>query len=138
LYYDANNALDIEAPAQNLVSKYITLRPIYEFENKEDYNQNSMINLYITQASPLEDAVGVESILQINVVCNVDNWELLDDKIRPMQIANRIIKLLNNKKFTASNKLVFNGLADLIISKTMCGYALLFEITDGSGEKQKF
>ena len=138
LFYDSNDALNIEAPDRKKVEKYVTLRPVYQFENKDDYNQNSMINIYMTQASPLDDTVGVDSILQINVICNVDIWELVDDKIRPLQIANRVIKLLDNKKFTTSNKLSFDSLTDLIISKTVCGYALLFSLVDGSGEKQKF
>lgn len=138
LFYDSNDALVNEAPKKESVKEYITLRPIYQFENKENYNQNSMINIYMTQATPGDDLPIVDSILQINVVCNIDNWELVNDKIRPIQIANKIIKLVNNRKFTTSNKLVFSTLTDLIISKTVCGYALLFELTDGSGEQQKF
>ena len=138
LYFDSNDALQCFVPEDAKLEKYITLRPIYEFENKEDYDQNSMINIYMTQASPYEDIVKVDGILQVNVICNVDIWELVDNKIRPLQIADRIITLVNNHKFTASNKLVLNTVTDLIVSKSMVGYALLFEITDGSGETDKF
>lgn len=139
LYYDTTNALDLEAPsAKQMGNKYITLRPIFEFENKGDYSQNSIVNIYTTEISPLEDTQACVGVLQINVVCNLDLWELDDAKIRPMQLAEKVIQLVHNQKLTVSNKIVFNSMTDLIISKKMVGYALLFEITDGSGEIDKF
>ena len=138
LFHDSNNALQMLAPQEAEVKDYITLKPVFEFENKEDYTQNSIINIYMTQTDPLEDVVGVDSTVQINVVCNVDIWELIDNKIRPIQLVNRIIKLINGCKFTASNKLVLTTITDLIINKKMVGYAILFEITDGSGTNEKF
>lgn len=138
LFHDSNNALNMLPPLIPEVEDYITLRPIFEFENKEDYMQNSMINIYTTQILPADDIKKIDGVVQINVVCNGDKWELVDSKIRPMQLCDRIIQLVNNKKFTISNKVVFNTMTDLIISKKVYGYALLFEITDGGGEIEKF
>lgn len=138
LFFDSNNALFCTLPEDINLDKYITLRPVYEFENKKEYDQNSMINIYMTQASPYEDVEKVAGVLQVNVICNVDIWELVDNKIRPLQLVDRIVKLVNGHKFTASNKIVLNTISDLIVSKTMVGYALLFEITDGSGKTDKF
>ena len=138
LFHDSNNALNMLPPYEKETEKYITLKPIFEFENKEEYNQNSIVNVYVTEIIPTDEEVSFTGILQINVACNIDIWDLLDNKIRPLQICNRIIKLLNNKKFTVSNKLTLSNMTDLIINKKMIGYALLFEITDGSGEKDNF
>lgn len=138
LFHDSNNALNMLAPHIKETEKYITLKPIFEFENKEEYNQNSIINIYVTEIIPTDEEVSLTGILQINVACNIDIWDLIDNKIRPLQICNRIIKLLNNKKFTISNKLILSNMTDLIINKKMIGYALLFEITDGSGENNNF
>lgn len=138
LYHDSNNALNMLAPTVQQAENYITLKPIFDFENKEEYAQNSIINIYTTQLMPGDETKKLDGVIQINVVCNEEKWELTDSKIRPIQICNRIIKLVNGCKFAASNKLVFDTMTDLIISKTLFGYALLFEITDGSGEKEKF
>lgn len=138
LFHDSNNALNMPAPRIEQVEKYITLKPIYDFENKEDYSQNSVINIHTTQAMPGGESKIVNGALQINVVCNEEKWELINSKIRPMQICNTIIKLIDNCKFTVSNKIVFDAMTDLIISKKLFGYALLFAITDGSEEKEKF
>ena len=40
------------APQEKEAESYITLKPIYDFENKEPYAQNSMINIYTTQIVP--------------------------------------------------------------------------------------
>ena len=138
IFYDSNDALNIDAPSIKDTAEYITLRPIFEFENKENFEKNSMINIYTTQCVPVEDSKAIIAVLQVNVVCNLDIWELVDDKIRPMQIADRVINLVDGHKFTVFNILEFNTMTDLIISKKMVGYALLFSITDGSGEIDKF
>ena len=138
LFHDSNNALNMLAPSELEVDNYITLKPIFEFENKEEYNQNSIVNIYVTEIIPTDNEVSFTGILQINVACNIDVWDLLDNKIRPIQICNQIIKLLNKKKFTISNNLELSNMTDLIINKKMIGYALLFEITDGSGENNNF
>lgn len=138
VYNDSNNALNMETPDIDKVNKYITLRPIYQFENMADFSQNSMINIYFTDGSPQEEEVGIEGIIQINVVVNIDKWELVDNKIRPIHLANRIIKLLNDKKFTISNSLSLENINQLIISKQLVGYALLFNVIDGSGDLDKY
>jgi len=138
LFHDSNNAINMPPPLKKQVEDYITLRPIFNFENKEDYSKNSVINIYTTQVLPGDEEKKIDGVIQINVVCNEEVWELVDSKIRPIQICNRIIELINNCKFTVSNKIVFNTMTDLIISKTLFGYALLFEITDGSGKIDKF
>lgn len=138
VYNDSNNALNMETPDIDKVNKYITLRPIYQFENMADFSQNSMINIYFTDGSPQEEEVGIEGVIQINIVVNIDKWELVDNKIRPIHLVNRIIKLLNDKKFTISNSLSLENINQLIISKQMVGYALLFNVIDGSGDLDKF
>lgn len=138
LYNDSNNALNLDTPETSLVDKYITLYPIFEFENKADYTQNSMINIVLTDAKPNEDEVGVTGVLQISVVVNIDKWTLIENKIRPLELVTEIIKALDNQKFTVSNTLHLHSIQQLVLSKQLVGYALLFEITDGSGKLNNY
>ena len=138
VYNDSNNALNLETPDRDKVNKYITLRPIYQFENMQDFTQNTMVNIYLTSGDTLDEEVGISGIIQISIVVNIDKWELLDNKNRPISLADRIIKLVNNKKFTMSNSLSLQSMDQLIISKQLVGYALLFDIVDGSGDLDKF
>ena len=138
VYNDSNNALNLTAPTIDQANKYITLRPIYQFENMQDFSQNCMINIYFTDGDSLDEEVGISGIIQISIVANIDKWELVDGKIRPISLADRVIQLVNNKKFTMSNSLSLESINQLIISKQLVGYALLFNIIDGSGDLDKF
>lgn len=55
-----------------------------------------------------------------------------------MQIANRVIDLVDGQKFSCSNALNFYSLVPLLINKKITGYALLFYIQDGSGEIKNY
>ena len=134
VYNDSNNALNIAAPNPDEANKYITLRPIYQFENMADFSQNGMVNIFFDNGSPAVDDNALTGVIQVNVVFNIDKWELVNNKIRPIVLSDRIIKLLDGRKFTISNPLEFNSIQQLIISKQLVGYALLFDIVDGSGD----
>ena len=97
-----------------------------------------MVNIYTTEIAPVDDTKAIVGVVQINIVCNQDVWELDDDKIRPLCIVDRIIQLFDGCKFTVSNKVEFSSLTDLVINKKVFGYALLFTLTDGSEENDKF
>ena len=138
LYNDSNNALGLAAPAKEQVSKYITTHPIYEFEGRDDYTQQGMINCFISDSEPDDEIKVTDSILRINVVFNVDKWELIDGSCRVLTLCERIIELVDNKKFSISNPISYNSLTELILSKKLVGYALLFNLTDGNSELENF
>ena len=135
---DSNNCLNMDAPDEKSAEKYITLKPVFQFENIDDYTQQGMINIFLSDGQPDDEINIFSGVLQINVVYNTDKWELIDNKIRTLELADKVINLLNNKKFSTSNKLKFDNLQQLILSKQLVGYALLFTINDGNSELEKF
>ena len=135
---DSNNCLNMETPTVKSAEKYITLRPIFQFENTDDYAQQGMINIFLADGEPNDEVNMFSGVVQVNVVYNVDKWELIDNKIRTLELANKVIELLNNKKFSVSNKIEFTNLQQLILSKQLVGYALLFTIDDGNSNLEKF
>ena len=135
---DSNNCLNMDTPDEKSAKKYITLRPIFQFENTDDYSQNGMINVFLSDGEPDDTENIFHGVMQVNIVYNTDKWELIDNKIRTLELANKVIKLLNNKKFSVSNKLVFDSMQQLVLSKQLVGYALLFAIEDGNSNLEKF
>lgn len=135
---DSNNCLNMETPTVKSAEKYITLRPIYQFENTDDYSQQGMVNIFLADGEPDDDINMFNGVIQVNVVYNVDKWELIDNKIRTLELANKVIELLDNKKFSISNKIEFTNLQQLILSKQLIGYALLFTVNDGNSNLEKF
>ena len=138
LYNDSNAALDMPAPDPKLVEEYLTLYPVYSFENCNQYEQNGMVNILLTEFNVDDEKKWLSTALQINVVFNVDRWMLLDDKIRPLALADRIQELINHRKFSAAVAPVLEHISDLAVNKKVVGYALLFALQDGSGEISKF
>jgi flagellar hook assembly protein FlgD len=135
---DSNNCLNMETPTVKSAEKYITLKPVFQFENTDDYAQNGMINIVFSDGEPDDEANMLDGVVQVNVVYNTDKWELVDNKIRTLELADKVIELLNNKKFSVSNKIEFTSMQQLILSKQLVGYALLFAISDGNSNLEKF
>lgn len=138
LYNDSNNALNKPDPGEKNVAKYITNYPIYDFEGKEDYTQHGMINIFMADSEPSEDDNSISAMVRINVVYNTDKWELINGDCRPLAIADRIVELINNKKLSVSNPVEYVNTQELIVSKQLVGYALLFDIVDGNSELENF
>ena len=94
-----------------------------------------MINVYYAKIKRDEfEELSTSGIIRINVVFNVDKWELADGECRVLTLANRIINLLDKKQLETSGSLEFYSLDELILSKTLVGYALLFGVNDGNSE----
>lgn len=138
LYNDSNDSLNLPTPKKEDVNKYITTHPIYEFEDKEDYTQHGMINIFMADSEPDDENNSTSSVIRINVVYNTAKWELIDGSSRPLLIADKIIELVNNKKFSVSNPISYINIQELILSKKLVGYALLFDFTDGNSELENF
>lgn len=134
LYHDSNNALNMADVDQSAVEKYITNYPIYQFENKADYTQNAMVNVFLADTGLDNEQITLQGVLRINIVVNVDKWELVGGRCRPLALADRIIMLLNNENLGLSNPITFDSFQELLVSKKLVGYALLFNIADGVTE----
>lgn len=134
LYHDSNNALNMADVDQSAVEKYITNYPIYQFENKADYTQNAMVNVFLADTGLDDEQITLQGVLRINIVVNVDKWELVGGRCRPLALADRIIMLLNNENLGLSNPITFDSFQELLVSKKLVGYALLFNIADGVTE----
>ena len=134
LYHDSNNALNMADVDHSAVEKYITNYPIYQFENKADYTQNAMVNVFLADTGLDDEQITLQGVLRINIVVNVDKWELVGGRCRPLALADRIIMLLNNENLGLSNPITFDSFQELLVSKKLVGYALLFNIADGVTE----
>lgn len=132
LYNDSNNALNIEAPSEEEIKNYILTKPFYNLLD-DQYNKNSVISIQLSRATPEEEKV-IKSIIKISIITNVDKWELVNNKIRPIQLANEIIKELNNKKLNTSNAISFDDMQEIVYNKNLIGYELSFDLADGKNK----
>jgi hypothetical protein len=73
--------------------------------------------------------------IAFHVLCNYDQWNLGDFKLRPFKIAGEIDSMLDNQRLTGIGTINFLG-ADLnLINETFGGVTLVYEIIHGEEDK---
>lgn len=73
--------------------------------------------------------------LEIDVVCNVNQWELNNYQSRPLKIAGYIDGILDQTKLSGIGLLDFIGCSEFLISENLAGYCLLYKIVSGDDDK---
>lgn len=77
-----------------------------------------------------------DNIVEIDVICHFDQWQLTDFSLRPYKIAGEIDSMLNNKRLTGIGELQFLGASQMILTDEFAGLCLMYEATHGVEDKQ--
>lgn len=77
-----------------------------------------------------------DNIVEIDVICHFDQWQLTDFSLRPYKIAGEIDSMLNNKRLTGIGELQFLGASQMILTDEFAGLCLMYEATHGIEDKQ--
>ena len=77
-----------------------------------------------------------DNIIEFDIICHFDQWQLKDFQLRPYRIAAEIDSMFNGAKLSGIGKLDFAGAAHIPISDTKAGFALLYVAIHGD-EDQK-
>ena len=131
LLHDVNNALEAAEVPYDEAEEYIVLSPIFDM-TKEPFNKNTIISIALSRGVKAEDEKILNGIVKINVLTQSTLWPLTDNKIRPLEIANRLMDLLDGTKMATSHKLVFNVIEVAILNENVNGYSLSFYLNEGS------
>lgn len=108
---------------------YIRLNP--KLELKEHNEVMSYIVLSYDNFTPTNNPEFRDCIVNFDILCHTDYWDLNDYKIRPLQIAGYIDGILNNEKLVGIGTLEFAGCNELILSEHLSGYTLSYLATHG-------
>lgn len=68
VFHDSNNALSMLTPATQEVRPYITVSPIFDMCETEEYNKNTMIQVELDSLDSEEGYL--DGVMRINIVCN--------------------------------------------------------------------
>ena len=112
--------------------QYIRLQPkIYkgEHEKVKSYIVLTYDNFTPSQESehqnkkfPIRD-----SIIYIDIISNLDYWDIGNFRQRPIKIMGYIDGLLNNHRLSGIGTLHFIGAGELSVDDTMAGYTLMYQ-----------
>jgi hypothetical protein len=137
LYYTSNDCLQkpklTEDQTHELFGKNIKLVP-------KLYIDGSVLN-YIIVSFDNFTANGNnpefrDNIVEFDIICHFDQWNLKDFQLRPYRIAAEIDTMFNNQHLTGIGELQFLGANQMILTDEYAGLCLMYQAIHG-GEDQK-
>ena len=133
VYIDTNNPFtgDVSEVDMNkmLTEHYISFDP--PVENRiEEYQRNTFISILIDSVSLYGSEDNIPTTLVIYVSTNADHLIITDNKNRLLELADRVIKILDGKKLSASGSLYINSLQHVMLSEFHSGYRIACRISD--------
>lgn len=77
-----------------------------------------------------------DNIVEFDIICHFDQWQLQDFKLRPYRIAAEIDSMFNNKHLTGIGTLQFLGANQIILTDEYAGLCLMFSAIHGEEDKK--
>lgn len=111
---------------------YIRLKP--QIGMKENQEVMSYIVLSFDDFSPTTNNHYRDCIVEIDILCHIDTWDLGNFRQRPIKIMGYIDGLLNETKLTGIGTLNFLGAKEIVISEELSGYCLMYRAVHGDDD----
>ena len=138
LYYTSRDCLNkpnlTEDQTLELFGKNIKLVPkLYVDGSVLNYIVISFDNFITNQENPEFR----NNLIEFDIVCHFDQWQLNDFQLRPYRIAAELDSMFNGKHLTGIGELEFLGANQIILTDEYAGLCLLYQAIHGEEDKQK-
>lgn len=77
-----------------------------------------------------------DNVIEIDIICHLDQWNLGDYKLRPYRIAAELDTVLNNQHLTGIGELEFALASQIILSDEFAGLCLMYRAVHGEDDKK--
>lgn len=77
-----------------------------------------------------------DNIIEFDIICHFDQWQLRDYDLRPYRIAAEIDSMLNGEKLTGIGKIEFLGANQIILNDEFAGLCLMYRTYHGEEDKK--
>ena len=77
-----------------------------------------------------------DSIIEFDIICHFDQWQLQNFELRPYKIAGEIDAMFNNAKMTGIGELKFLGANQIILTDEYAGLCLMYAAVHGEEDKK--
>jgi len=124
LFYSVTNPLEQADLTTAQKDTIITLNPIVEYNTDPNNTINNFISIGIPMIGFGDKTEGVLIRLDIAIVCHVDYWELNNNRLRLMKIAEVVFNELNEQKFSLSGKFIVDTFKPELFQNNLAGYRL--------------
>ena len=136
LYYNTKDCLNkpklTEEQTLSLINKQIKMVP-------KLYVDKSVLNYIIISFDNFTQSANPEfrdNIIEFDIICHFDQWQMNDFKLRPYRIAAEIDMLFNNQKMTGIGELQFLGANQIILTDEFAGLCLMYQAIHGEEDKK--
>ena len=137
LHYTTPDALDrpdvSEDDSLKMFGKNIKIVP-------KLYVDNSVLNYIIISFDNFTpNATNPEfrdNIVEFDIICHFDQWQLKDFQLRPYKIAAEIDSMFNKKHLTGIGTLQFLGANQMILTDEYAGLCIMYEAIHGEEDKK--
>lgn len=112
---------------------YIRTSPKIPFGENEEVK--SYIIVSFDNFTPSKNPEFRDCIVEIDILCHTDYWDVGNYRLRPIKIAGFIDGILNECKLSGIGTLNFLGANELTLSDTLSGYCLMYAAVHGSDDE---
>lgn len=77
-----------------------------------------------------------DNIVEFDIICHFDQWQLKDFELRPYKIAAEIDSMFNDQKLTGIGRLEFLGANQIILTDEYAGLCLTYQAIHGEEDKK--
>lgn len=79
-----------------------------------------------------------DNILEFDIVCHFDQWNLGNFRLRPYRIAAELDSIFNGKYLTGIGTLEFLGANQIVLTDEFAGLALMYAVIHGEEDKNAY
>ena len=137
LYYTTNDCLDkpnlTDEETFSMFGKQIKIVP-------KLYVDGSVLNYIIISFdnfTPSGNPEFRDNMVEFDIICHFDQWNLKDFQLRPYKIAAEIDSMLNGKSLTGIGELEFMGATQIILTDEFAGLCLMYRAVHGGEDTKK-
>ena len=76
-----------------------------------------------------------DNLIEFDIICHFDQWQLEDFKLRPYRIAAEIDHMFDNKHLTGIGTLEFLGCSQIVLTNEFAGLYLVYRAIHGEEDK---
>ena len=136
LHYTTRDALSrnnlTEDETLNLFGKNIKLVP----KLTVDGSVLNYIIISFDNFTPSGNPEFRDNIIEFDIICHFDQWQLQDFALRPYKIAAEIDSMFNGKHLTGIGELNFLGANQIILTDEFAGICLMYSAVHGEEDKK--
>ena len=136
LYYTSKDALDkpklTEEQKVELFGQQIRIVP-------KLYVDKPVLNYVIISFDNFVESGNPEfrdNIIEFDIICHFDQWQLQDFDLRPYRIAAEIDSMLDKQRLTGIGLIEFYGAKEILLTDEFAGLCLMYKTYHGEEDKK--